>query len=838
MAHHGNQVPWEDLASVFQLKHANTCQHGAYNLHVLAKPDTKTKLANFLDAFIRSVTKDSIRQRKQYPQKCCVPSEDEVIISDEVAAKIAPTFLGGTGYASKDGAPIDDYRNIKAYQLAIRSSTQTVPLGDVAMYPHWDFFGIEKSQFSDGFCLWFHDDDTADDGVGLEADDESTKRSAPNPNDYFAYTLTFYPYGLISYKEFLNFKTPIGHQINPSNVTHVRWILYYTPRGSLPLSGKPLHPQYKMDIESLLQVEVENSLSELFRYKWQLYGFRLDHRGSAALRNLCLVCRQFRRIAQPLLYRTIVIEGRKGAKNIGTLLLRTLVENPQLAEQVRAVSLTDCVKFSEQVKILGKDATKALVRSAMEKLDIPHALKRMMKRLIASCGPAALILAYMPHVQVVDCTIGQVSTMLPWLLSASPEAGRPLGWLRRDRKVEYSDDEDNVKQQEEDDFSDDEYYVTKEEDYDFSDEEVYVEDYRMELSMEEYQQKGISKGTFANYHFANLSEIRIRAVENPCAIEDAWTIEPLLLNSTLKTLRTLGIAWYGDELDNLIWPKHKNYNLEYFDLMESYVDAEGLKTILTRCPKLKGISIRLPDEERQLTVNHEMGYGEEEECILNFDDFGDVLRKYGQNLQEFDFNTFFFESYSTWARNRGPGEGMIGSLRELRSLRHLGVSKEALIGEIEPLARLSEVLPESIETLHLYCGGIWKTEDWIESERELHNQDVYRLLLDGMPNLREIRVERCKTGFDGSNHIESYSDLYSDLDDAAADGDSCFSDNDPEGLYKLQFGSEEFMYSKEAEWPPELHVAGWVVDIVETSLYKIRGRPACDFRVITLTRKT
>ncbi|PNP82285.1 hypothetical protein FNYG_04474 [Fusarium nygamai] len=382
--------------------------------------------------------------------------------------------------------------------------------------------------------------------------------------------------------------------------------------------------------------------------KWQLYGARLDHRGSAALRNLCLVCRQFRRIAQPLLYRTIVIEGRRRAKNIGTLLLRTFVENPQLAEQVRAVSLTDCVKLSEQVEILGKDATKALVRSAMDKLDIPPALKRMMKRHIASSGFAALILAYMPHVQVVDCTIGDRTKILPWLLSASPDAGRPLGWLQRDRKVEVSHDEDDDEAQEGNDFFDDEYYVTKKEEYDFSDEEPYVVDYGEVLSMEEYQQKGISKDTFANYRFANLTEIRIRAVENPGAIEDAWTIEPLLLNPTLKILRTFGTAWYGEELDNLIWPEHKNYSLEYFDLMESYIDAEGLKTILTCCLKLNGISIRLPDEERQLTVNYEMGYGEEEECILNFDDFGDVLRKHGQDLEKFDLNTFFFESYRTY----------------------------------------------------------------------------------------------------------------------------------------------------------------------------------------------
>ncbi|KAF5571129.1 hypothetical protein FPHYL_645 [Fusarium phyllophilum] len=398
-----------------------------------------------------------------------------------------------------------------------------------------------------------------------------------------------------------------------------------------------------------------------------------DHRGSAALGNLCLVCRQFQCIAQPLLYRTIVIEGRRSAKNIGTLLLRTFVENPQLGEQVRAVSLTDCVKLSEQVEILGKDATKALVRSAMDKLDIPPALKRMMKRRIADSGFAALILAYMPHVQVVDCTIARTQILL-WLLSASPDAGRPLGWLERTIKGEVSDDEDDDKKQEHNDFSDDECYVTEEEEYDFSDEEEYVVDYGKPFNKEEYQQKGVSKGTFANYCFANLGEIRLRAVEDPKAIEVPWTIEPLLLNSRLKTLRMLGIAWYGDGLTSFVWPEHKNYNLQYFDLMESYVDAEGLSTILARCPKLKGISIRLPDEDRDVLINDDLGYDEEIDCTLSFDDFGDVLRKHGQNLEKFNLNTFFFESYRTYQRNRGPGEGMIGSLRELKFLRHLGVS--------------------------------------------------------------------------------------------------------------------------------------------------------------------
>lgn len=69
MAHQKDRLPWEAFASVFELNHTNTCQHDAYNLHVLARPESGTKFGNFLDALVRSVTEDAARQRKQYPSE-------------------------------------------------------------------------------------------------------------------------------------------------------------------------------------------------------------------------------------------------------------------------------------------------------------------------------------------------------------------------------------------------------------------------------------------------------------------------------------------------------------------------------------------------------------------------------------------------------------------------------------------------------------------------------------------------------------------------------------------------------------------------------------------------
>ncbi|EMT64289.1 hypothetical protein FOC4_g10010783 [Fusarium odoratissimum] len=244
---------------------------------------------------------------------------------------------------------------------------------------------------------------------------------------------------------------------------------------------------------------------------------------------------------------------------------------------------------------------------------------------------------------------------------------------------------------------------------------------------------------------------------------------------------------------------------EKANLMETYIDAEGLLTVLTRCPNLTGIAIRLPDEYRKLLDQYETEDSENADCIINLDDFGNVLRKFGQNLEEVDFNTFFYDSYSADYLCRSPISGLIGSLRELKSLRHLKLSKEALIGEI------------------------YELEDWVEFERELYKQEVYKLLLDGMPNLREIRMER----YDDWHEFGQYNP---DLDDVPY-----FDADDPEDYCNpedLDYFRSEYIYPKEAEWPAELHVNGWDVDIVEARLYEIRGRPACNRNIITLSRKT
>ncbi|KAL7768675.1 hypothetical protein ACKLNR_000059 [Fusarium oxysporum f. sp. zingiberi] len=273
-----------------------------------------------------------------------------------------------------NGSPVDDYRKLKAYQQAARWCTESGYKSDIATYPHRDFLGIRKNEFrcyprpldvsrwkhvmrfdQFGFeryqkgLTYFDDSDyepitksSEKPGIksGEESDDDSEAESSDDSSDESSaessgessdeseevrnrfYKLEFYPYGLMSYEDFLNFEKPMGFQPLPSDIKHVRWILCqqglpvelsdcilehadYTPRGRLPVPGKPLHPQCtdelgrylehcwqlivrcymlghelrdKMDIEALVREEVKDFVYELFKCECDgayelLYGF-------------------------------------------------------------------------------------------------------------------------------------------------------------------------------------------------------------------------------------------------------------------------------------------------------------------------------------------------------------------------------------------------------------------------------------------------------------------------------------------------------------------------------------------------------------------------------------
>ncbi|KAF4456028.1 hypothetical protein F53441_1749 [Fusarium austroafricanum] len=463
MAHQADKLPWEALASLFELRQANSCQHDAYNLHARIQPDGQEKLTGFIKAFMECAGDEATRRRKLYPEKYDDPDGDEVIITDEVAKRITPTIsrcdmerhftesdldaelilpppsrgtlcphtnegdmcecslpfkerkmsafqrrriqndcyefmkFNGDAYRNlevvktllihcevepilrscadkeyelakwwstsecycasatigwvriyhhaiemylilnilycfpdvwnKDGFPVDDYRNLKAYQRTIWSCTKRENNSEVETFPHRDFFGIESTQFRSDprpfdFARWKHimkfdrvglesykelrleekrmiagmeetdeesdeesdkdsqcesDDKTGQDKSGNESEDESSDESSDeceldNPEilEELFHSLEFYPYGLISYQDFLDFENPADYQPHANDIIHIRWILGqkglpaeladdiieyadYVPTRSLPLSGKPLHPQCRTELGRYLE---------------------------------------------------------------------------------------------------------------------------------------------------------------------------------------------------------------------------------------------------------------------------------------------------------------------------------------------------------------------------------------------------------------------------------------------------------------------------------------------------------------------------------------------------------------------------------------------------------
>ncbi|CAJ0553329.1 Ff.00g118410.m01.CDS01 [Fusarium sp. VM40] len=405
MAYYAEKLPWKDLASAFELKETNPCQREAPDLQIRVQPDTKERLAEFLNALMQNATADAITERQKYPEKYDVPNVNQVIITDDVAERIVPTvrrwhpeqnWLYASDIAStripgrgnlcpheneseqcfcalafkerkmaafqrkwayndcykfeevngeafhnlevvkslllhggmepilrscsyegcglpewweqtgmfmilnllycfpetwdKEGVLIDDYRNIKSYQLAIRSSTKSGDLSDVATYPHRDFFGIEGGQFNfypkpfdfarwkslmkkDEYSVRLYKEmiascDEPPRGSKCDSSDGDDHESIFNSEVY--YNLEYYPYGLMSYEEFLNFENPVGYRPHSTDIPHVRHVLCekglpieladqvmkaanYTPTRSLPIAGKPFHPGNRAEMDRYLE---------------------------------------------------------------------------------------------------------------------------------------------------------------------------------------------------------------------------------------------------------------------------------------------------------------------------------------------------------------------------------------------------------------------------------------------------------------------------------------------------------------------------------------------------------------------------------------------------------
>ncbi|KAF5654951.1 hypothetical protein FHETE_11247 [Fusarium heterosporum] len=446
---------------------------------------------------------------------------------------------------------------------------------------------------------------------------------------------------------------------------------------------------------------------------WKMYGIGQTSK-RATLSALCRVCRQFGRIAQPLLYRTIFVDEWQ---NYGTL-----IENPQLGEQIRSCSLSDDtgMKWTEN-KLLGWKDTRELVFTALRHLNLSSALvERMRKSLTRGFGIVALCAAFMPNLNRVSFRIDESSSPAAWMLCGTLGLEEEIASRPYHSEDEWEDEE-----------SDDD------------DDDFYEDSGRDQLL------PSCLKGALANYGFQHLTEVWVKTIGSQGGNTPAWVIEPLFLHPTLKTLRTLGIDWYDEEHSRLKWPERES-NLEYLYLEEVIIDASGFQSILQRCQKLKGITVNLADWQRKGASRESY-----EDWLVDLDGFGNALRLYGQGLELFDLRTADYDRNIHSVINTDfddyPNEGRLGSLQTLTSLRHLKITEAQLLGVEERGNSLtfSKALPDSIETLHLHMHSSYHAGQHYRYDRDTLakalqvNRNIHALLLEGkMPRLREIQIER------------------------------------------------------------------------------------------------
>ncbi|EKJ78249.1 hypothetical protein FPSE_01710 [Fusarium pseudograminearum CS3096] len=440
----------------------------------------------------------------------------------------------------------------------------------------------------------------------------------------------------------------------------------------------------------------------------------------------------------------------KGDRSPYVRLLKTLADKPILAGKIRALRLS---KAEPEFDNIHK------IRAALQNLTLDWSLVGRLRRCLNRSGAASLLLAHAPQVELVECEMANCKSGIPWMLS---------GILGLEDKVDFHNEIRRI---------DDRFAFLVEEAKLF---------FNSDPRNMNTQLTGRLRNKSVNYSpLQNLREVRIMAKDVKEAFLLAWSIEPILLNPNLKTLRTRGVDWYMDEKEMFVWPTHQS-NLECLDLQQTILDGNTLKKIMTRCPKLKSLFIDLadlytkrddsvPDDNLRGGRSHYGSDSDDEEQYddgsfsdpdarhgdpvcdvdVNLTDISNVLREHGGNIEELAFCTFLYEQdwiYYSW--------GGIGSLRELTKLRYLKIEHWKLLGSQDDdlydnhsmnssapslkYKRFSDVLPASIETLYIYNIDVHPGASYKIDEAETINALVKAFLAEAetwAPNLQKIVVE-------------------------------------------------------------------------------------------------
>lgn len=455
--------------------------------------------------------------------------------------------------------------------------------------------------------------------------------------------------------------------------------------------------------------------------KWWWYGAQVDRSPLKDLLSIAHVCKHFHGLARPLIYRTIVLEGLDGdveleferraqrlremptheeqrRRSIEEILQSAIYNNAQNIRHDRVTrAMIACPSLGQHTRVINIDDTglpsapglDKMIHEILPSLSLPGALRKQMEiKLKQASGykavGLAVLLALTPNARLVDISYHGTTEALIWMLSGRPDI---INQLTSDAHVLSDTREENV--------------------------------------------PSVTNVSFSNYGLSNLEEVRIRTGNRRYFVTPIHSVEALLLHPNLRTLRLFGINWLQPSLDLLRWTKEP-CGIHLLDLRECVVEASSVRYILSRFTSLHTLLVHL-DGGRYLGI---LG---ETEWDIQLDEFGSVLRELGQGLNNLCLDTNL----------SCPGRqcrGHLGSLREMRSLKHLKVAYSNLINmseSIDDVPKMADVLPHSLETIHLLCES-QHHDDKHYKERCRHiSQVVTEMLENGqMPYLRRVTVEQ------------------------------------------------------------------------------------------------
>jgi hypothetical protein len=214
-----------------------------------------------------------------------------------------------------------------------------------------------------------------------------------------------------------------------------------------------------------------------------------------------------------------------------------------------------------------------------------------------------------------------------------------------------------------------------------------------------------------------LSSLKVLSVHN----SDPF---PCIQSSDLANLFQLGKleSFKGFGLD--FTTENNQYdtfasNVTRIDLDQCLIDAGGLKSILQACPKLQDLAV--------VWAPHDL-----EDCEINFQDFGDQLRRHGKRLKKLTLNL----THTDFDHDGGGG---LGDLSQMKSLETLTLPAHILVGRS---GRSTMTLPTSLKWLNIDLFDFSEGEDyWQKLHLAVKHGNSHNLLVINARGISEKGLE-------------------------------------------------------------------------------------------------